>query len=126
VIDNLTAIPGIAGVLRADTLGTAAARSSSDLFTRAAALSYMPGQSGDLILVLQENAVLSTGAANHGTAREYDQRVPLILYGPGFRPGRYDAPSTTADIAVTLGARAGVTIASPDGHVLTQGSGAAR
>jgi phosphopentomutase len=89
---------------------------------RAAALSYVPGESGDLVLVLQDNAVLSTSAANHGTAREYDQRVPLILYGPGFRPGRYAAPATTADVAVTLGARVGVAIPSPDGHVLTQGA----
>jgi arylsulfatase A-like enzyme len=126
VIDNLNAIPGIAGVLSADSLGTAAARSSPDPFTRAAALSYVPGQSGDLMLILQENAVLSASAANHGTAREYDQRVPLILYGPGFRPGRYETPATTADIAVTLGARAGVTIPSPDGHVLTQGPDGSR
>jgi arylsulfatase A-like enzyme len=124
--ENLTAIPGIAGVLRGDALGTAAARSSQDPFTRAAALSYAPGQSGDLVLVLQDNAVLSTSAANHGTAREYDQRVPLILYGPGFRAGRYEAPATTADVAVTLGARVGVTIPSPDGHVLTQGPDGSR
>jgi arylsulfatase A-like enzyme len=126
VIDNLTAIPGIAGVLRGDTLGTAAARGSQDPFTRAAALSYVPGQSGDLVLVLQDNAVLSTSAANHGTARDYDQRVPVILYGPGFRAGRYDSPATTADVAVTLGARVGVTMPSADGHILTQGSGGSR
>ncbi|HEX4566140.1 MAG TPA: alkaline phosphatase family protein [Vicinamibacterales bacterium] len=120
IIDALTAIPGIEGVLRGDQLATAVARQSSDPITRAAALSYVPKQSGDLVLVLRENAAISTSAANHGTGRDYDQRIPLFLYGPGFRAGRYDARVTSADIAVTLGARAGVSIPAPDGHLLMQ------
>ncbi len=49
-----------------------------------------------------------------------------ILYGPCVRAGRYDTAASTADIAVTLGARVGVTIPSPDGHVLTPGSAGSR
>jgi predicted AlkP superfamily pyrophosphatase or phosphodiesterase len=120
VIDALKAIPGIENVLRGEELATSAARASSDPMIRAAALSYVAGQSGDLVLILRENAIISTSAANHGTAREYDQRVPIIFYGSDVRAGRYDAPVTTADIAVTLGARAGIAIPSPDGHLLVQ------
>jgi len=120
VIDALKEIPGIEDVLRGDELASPAARTASDPMRRAASLSYVSGQSGDLILVLRENAIISTSAANHGTGRDYDQHIPLFLYGPGFRAGRYDAPATSADIAVTLGARAGVSIPSPDGRVLVQ------
>jgi predicted AlkP superfamily pyrophosphatase or phosphodiesterase len=120
VIDGLTGIPGIERVLRGDRLATTEARGSSDPFTRAAALSYVPLQSGDLVLVLRENAVMSTSAANHGTARDYDQRIPIILYGPGVRAGRYDGPATSADIAVTLAARVGLSMPSADGRVLVQ------
>jgi len=122
VLDALRAIPGIAGVLRGDALAAPDTRSSSDPTTRAAALSYVAGQSGDLILVLQENAVISTNAANHGTAHDYDQQIPVIFYGPGFPAGRLEAPASSADIAVTLGARVGLTIASADGHALFTGA----
>jgi predicted AlkP superfamily pyrophosphatase or phosphodiesterase len=126
VIDALTSIPGIAGVLRGDVLGAPAARTSPDAVTRAAALSYVPRQSGDLVLVLQENAVMSTSAANHGTAHEYDQRVPVILYGHGFPAGQYASQASPADIAVTFAALAGITLPSPDGHVLAPAPAASR
>ncbi len=116
VIDALGEIPAIARVLRGDTLTTDAARQSTDSFVRAAALSYVAGRSGDLVLVLHENAVLSASAANHGTAYDYDRQVPLIFYGPGIRVGRYDTPASSADIAVSLAARVGLTIPSADGH----------
>jgi len=126
VIDALKEVPGIENVLRGDQLATSGARTSSDPMIRAAALSYVPDQSGDLVLILRENAIISTNATNHGSAREYDQRVPLIFYGADVRAGRYDAPVTTADIAVTLGARAGIAIPSPDGHLLAQTSDGTR
>ena len=126
VIDALTGIPGIAGVLRSDVLSAPAARTSADAMTRAAALSYVPRQSGDLVLVLQENAIMSTSAANHGTAHEYDQRVPVILYGHGFPAGRYAGQASPADIAVTFASLAGITLPSPDGHVLAPGPAASR
>jgi len=122
VLDALRGIPGLASVLRGDALATPDARSSSDPATRAAALSYVPGQSGDLVLVLQENAVISTSAANHGTAHDYDQQIPIIFYGPGIPAGRLEAPASSADIAVTLAARLGLTMAAADGHVLFTGT----
>lgn len=47
-------------------------------------------------------------AAEHGTPNDYDVHVPLILYGPWFKPGRYDAPVRTVDLAPTLAAVLGV------------------
>jgi predicted AlkP superfamily pyrophosphatase or phosphodiesterase len=120
VMDALGQIPAIARVLRGETLTSAAARASSDPMVRAAALSYVEGRSGDLVIVLNENAVLSSSAANHGTAYDYDQQIPLIFYGPGIRAGRYENPSSSADIAVTFATRLGLTIPNADGRAQTK------
>jgi arylsulfatase A-like enzyme len=119
VLDALGQIPAVARVIRGETLGSAAARSASDPVVRAAALSYVEGRSGDLVVILNENAVLSASAANHGTAYDYDQQIPIIFYGAGIRAGRYDAPASSADIAVTLASRFGLAIPNPDGHTQT-------
>jgi predicted AlkP superfamily pyrophosphatase or phosphodiesterase len=118
LVRGLGTIPSVARVLRSDELSGASARSSADPLIRAAALSYVAGRSGDLVVVPVENAIASTAAATHGTAYEYDQRIPVIFYGAGVRTGRYTEPASSADIAVTLGARAGVSLPLPDGHVL--------
>lgn len=117
VIDALGQIPAVARVIRGETLASASARSAPDPVVRAAALSYVEGRSGDLVVVLNENAVLSGSAANHGTAYDYDQEIPVIFYGAGVRPGRYDSPASSADIAVTLASRVGLTIPNADGRV---------
>ena len=62
---------------------------------------------------------ISGNAASHGTAHLYDRRVPLILYGTGIRPGQYAGAVTPADIAPTLARLINVTLAWPDGRVLT-------
>ena len=120
VMDALGQIPAIARVVRGETLTSAAARTSPDPVVRAAALSYVDGRSGDLVLVLNENALLAANAANHGTAYDYDQEIPLLLYGPGMRAGHYaTTPASPADIAVTFAERVGLTIPKADGHSLT-------
>lgn len=119
VRDALKEIPAVSDVLRGDTLSSAAARTSDDPMARAVALSYMPGRSGDLVIIPVENAIAASTATTHGTARDYDQRVPIILYGNGVRAGVYTEPVTPADIAVTFAQRLGLRLPSPDGHVLS-------
>jgi predicted AlkP superfamily pyrophosphatase or phosphodiesterase len=51
---------------------------------------------------------------------DYDQRVPVILYGAGIKPGRYNLPASPADIAPTLAVIAHINIAATDGRVLTE------
>ncbi|MEO6213912.1 MAG: alkaline phosphatase family protein [Vicinamibacterales bacterium] len=119
VLDALRAMPGIAYAFRADEISGAAMRSSTDPVKRAAALSYYPARSGDLIIVPKENWMLSAGdATTHGTLHRYDQRVPIVFYGPGVPAGLRDGAATPADIAPTLAALAGVRFDSPDGRVL--------
>jgi arylsulfatase A-like enzyme len=57
--------------------------------------------------------------AEHGTPYDNDAHVPVIFYGPGFRPGRYAERALVADAAPTLARLLGVTpIERLDGRVL--------
>lgn len=51
--------------------------------------------------------------ANHGSPLPLDMTVPLILAGPGVRPGRYPAPVRVVDLAPTLARLAGVRPTEP-------------
>lgn len=115
----LMALPGVAGVLTSDDVSTPEARRSTDPQVRAVALSYYPGRSGDLTVVVKENWIMPAIGTTHGTLYDYDQHVPLILYGAGIRPGIHEEPVTPLDLAVTIASMVGVQLPSPDGQVLT-------
>lgn len=119
VITAVKAIPGVALVLTSDQLAPASARTSKDAHLRAAALSYYPGRSGDLLVVPSENWILAGSGTTHGSWYAYDQHVPVILYGAHIRPGEHTEAASPADIAPTLASLVGVRLPSPDGHVLT-------
>ena len=93
-------------------------RSSTDPVKRAAALSYYPSRSGDIIIVPAENWILSTAATTHGTLYAYDQGVPVLVFGAGVTPGVHDEPATPADIAPTLASLVGATFTGSDGVAL--------
>ena len=124
LIDAALKTPGVAAVYRAEELSSANKTISQ---TRTAAeLSYFAGRSGDLYVVpapywltdgSAEGSKRYTGTG-HGTPYYYDQRVPVLLMGFGIQPGEYFEAITPADIAPTLGALTGVTLATHDGRVL--------
>ncbi|MEO7272957.1 MAG: alkaline phosphatase family protein [Vicinamibacterales bacterium] len=119
-IDALLALPAVSAVFTGPELATAEARSSSDPARRAAALSYYPGRSGDLIMVPKAQWLLATSVTTHGTLYPYDQRVPVILFGAGVKPGRYPQAATPADLTPTLASVARIAIAPTDGRVLSE------
>ena len=92
------------------------------------ALSYFPGRSGDLFIVPKPNWLMDstpTGkprsyGTGHGVPYNYDQHVPVLLMGFGIQPGEYFQSITPADIAPTLAALCGITLAPRDGHVLSE------
>ena len=113
-------LDGIATVFWGPDLASEAARHSDDPYKRAAALSYFPGRSGDIVVVPKENWLLSTAVTTHGTLYSYDQRVPVIVFGKGVKPGRYAQDATPADLTPTLASLAQIVIAPTDGRVLKE------
>jgi predicted AlkP superfamily pyrophosphatase or phosphodiesterase len=119
----LTALRSIEGIKYAfwgPDLVSPGARRSSDPVRRAAALSHHPDRSGDLIIAPAEKWILSSSVTTHGTHYDYDQRVPVVLFGASVRPGRYEQSATPADLAPSLAAVAGIPIGPTDGRVLRE------
>lgn len=116
VVARLERQSGIARVFRADQLLIGA--NAPDRLLRAAALSYVPRRSGDLVLVLRPGWMYASSGTTHGTAHAYDQRVPMILMGPHIKPGEYREDATPADIAPTLAALSGIAMPQAEGRVL--------
>ena len=126
VLDAATTMPGVAAVFRTEEVNAGDATVSE--MRRAFAYGYFAGRSGDLF-VLQKPYWLTDSSAEgskrytgtgHGTPYYYDQRVPILLMGSGIQPGEYFQVATPADIAPTLGALTGVTLATHDGRVLAE------
>jgi predicted AlkP superfamily pyrophosphatase or phosphodiesterase len=119
-VDALQASQGIARVFRREELTAAGATASTDRVLRAAALSYFPGRSGDLVLALKPGWMFAAIGTTHGTANEEDQHVPILLMGPGVKAGVYEQPAAPADVAPTLARLAGISLASAEGRVLKE------
>jgi len=111
----ITARPGVQRVFRSEDVRDAAA--AKDPLQRAAALSYFPGRSGDLIIATKPGWMISAAGTTHGSANPDDQRVPLLFLGSGVKPGKYQRPATPADLAPTLAAIVGVSLKA-EGHSL--------
>jgi predicted AlkP superfamily pyrophosphatase or phosphodiesterase len=118
VLKSLSSAPGVDRVFRREELADTGAASSSDASLRAAALSYVPGRSGDLIASMKPGWMFTASATTHGSATPDDQRVPILLFGRGIKPGVYADAATPADVAPTLAALAGITMPQADGRVL--------
>jgi predicted AlkP superfamily pyrophosphatase or phosphodiesterase len=117
VIKTIAATPGIHKVLRGEEVRDA--EGSPDPLLRAAALSYVPGRSGDLIVIPKAGWLFSARGTNHGGFSADDRQVPILLMGPGIKPGKYDEPATPADIAPTLALLAGVSLPHAEGRPLS-------
>ncbi len=102
---------------------------NDDPLARAAAFGYFPDRSGDLLVIPKPYWFLLPGSpkqmataigTTHGSPYPYDQRVPVILMGPGIKAGDYLGAVTPADIAPTLALLCGITLAHPDGRPLIE------
>jgi predicted AlkP superfamily pyrophosphatase or phosphodiesterase len=126
VLQAIMSIHGVAHLYRSEEL--AAHRETTDPVQRAAELGYYLGRSGDLVIALKPYWIYSDPHADgspgngttHGSAYDYDQRVPLLLYGWGVRHGNYDRAASPLDIAPTLAELCGVHMPSTDGRVLKE------
>ena len=117
VLAALGTYPGVQRAYRGEELATGP---FADALTAQVARSYFPGRSGDLVVIPKPYWYTWIRAADHGTGYDYDARVPLVLAGPGIVPGRYSGAAAPEDIAPTLAFLTGITLARPDGRVLTE------
>jgi predicted AlkP superfamily pyrophosphatase or phosphodiesterase len=93
---------------------------------------YVPGRSGEILLVPKPWNVVGRWnqglrgegdpRTSHATPWSYHQRVPLILYGPGFiEQGERSFRSVdVADLAPTFAELLGFRFAAPDGQALRE------
>jgi predicted AlkP superfamily pyrophosphatase or phosphodiesterase len=128
VMGAIEAQPGVQKVYDGRTLAASAGNALGDPVAAAAAKSYFPGRSGDLLITLKPNwifvsddkSLIPGSATTHGSPYAYDRDVPLVLMGAGVKSGRYEQPSTPADIAPTLARLCGVTLSTATGRVLEE------
>lgn len=126
VTDAAMSVPGVGGVYWCDDIQNSPL--SQDPIRSAVKTSFLAGRSGDLYFVPKPYwLVEATKPANphatgtgHGGPYNYDQHVPILLMGFGIQPGEYFREVTPADIAPTLAALTGVTLAPRDGHILAE------
>jgi predicted AlkP superfamily pyrophosphatase or phosphodiesterase len=65
-------------------------------------VSFNRERSGDVEVLLEPYWMSASAGTTHGTPYSYDTHIPLMLMGPGIRPGRYDGNVVLNDLAPTL------------------------
>jgi predicted AlkP superfamily pyrophosphatase or phosphodiesterase len=116
LLSTVTSQPGMARAFSTNDLR--GGRMSPDALLRAAALSYVPGRSGDFVLVPKPGWMFAASGTTHGTATAEDQQVPIILFGRGIKQGQYAEAATPADVAPTLALLCGITMPQAEGRPL--------
>jgi len=116
---------GTPGVWRVDTPATLAAADTARVPIARRWLNAIPPDAGvELVVTLRPDDVWGRepiGDAEHGQPSDADAHVPLILAGPGVRPGRYRERVQVADLAPTLARLIGVApLEKLDGRALSE------
>ncbi len=117
VLTAIRTVPGIEDAFDSDEIKDVA--HARDAVRKAAALGYYPGRSGDILIAPKRDWVVSSSlGTNHGSINDYDQRVPLVLFGKRIKPGKYTGAASPADIAPTLAAIVGIKLPQAEGKAL--------
>lgn len=94
---------------------------TGDFIAEAEMNGFYPRRSGDLFLVFEPNYMSGTSGTTHFSPYGYDRHVPVLMMGPGIRPGRYHGTIVPNDIAPTLAVLLNIqTPNGSSGRVLTE------
>lgn len=122
-VDSFLAVARrIPGVLRAERLAELAkADLGKDAIARRWVQMFAPDAGAEATITLTAGSYWDPyPIAMHGTPHGADTHVPIIFFGPPFKPGRYPQFVRTVDLAPTLAQVLGVAPTEPlDGRVLT-------
>lgn len=111
-----SAVAAVPHVLRVYTWNQLqSGETNGDLFSQRVLRSFNPVRSGDLEVLLDPYWIRRSTGTTHGTPYSYDTHVPLILMGPGIRPGKYSQNVAMNDLAPTLATL--LEIETPNGSV---------
>lgn len=93
----------------------------NDVVGRRVLRGFNPSRSGDLEIVMEPYWIRGATGTTHGTPYNYDAAIPLILMGPGVKPGRYSDAVALNDAAPTLSTILNIQMPSASvGRVLTE------
>jgi hypothetical protein len=96
-------------------------RVAPDPWSRRVLLSFHRERSGDVEVLLEPYWMSATSGTTHGSAFSYDTHIPLMVMGPGIRPGRHDRSVVLNDLAPTLATILGIeTPSGASGHFLAE------
>ena len=109
---------GVEEVLTAERLAAGEATGVSALFQNA----YYPDRSPHIQVHLRARYYPGgPQGTGHGSAHDYDRRVPVLVAGTGIAPGRFPGEAGPEDIAPTLGRVLGLDLPlEPDTRVLEE------
>ncbi len=94
---------------------------AGDEVAQAEMFGFYPKRSGDLNLVYDPYFALGKGGASHFSPWGYDRHVPILFFGEGIKPGRYNQTISVNDIAPTLATLLDIeTPGGSSGRVLTE------
>jgi len=110
----------VPGVLRVDLVrDLARADTTRDAIARRWLHMLPPELPVEVVVTLRPYNYWAPGSATHGTPHDYDAHVPMVFYGPPFKPGKYDEFARVVDMAPTLAAALNTSpLERLDGHVL--------
>ena len=98
--------------IRSTAPTNAAALATRQRFLEMFARAYVPGRTGQLLIVPREGDIITRPdpdvAFMHGSPWAYDVSIPLMFVGPAVRTGLYSMPAVQQDVAPTLAAALGV------------------
>ena len=117
--DAARAVPHVARVYTRDQL--LRGEVGNDRIDQRVLRGFNAARSGDLEIVLEPYWIRGTNRATHGSPYNYDAHIPLVLMGPGVKPGAYHQHAALNDLAPTLATLLKIEIpGGSSGRVLTE------